>query len=71
MTNDVVENPQEWSLVLWVLLAMLVILVLAGAVAAFVAYPRNGENLPAAPWLGDALERTVRSLPTLSDHQRR
>ena len=56
---------------LLVFLTMLVILVLAGAVAAFVAYPRNGETLPAAPWLGNALERTVRSLPTLSDHQRR
>jgi hypothetical protein len=57
--------------VLLVFLTMLVILVLALAVVAFVAYPRNGERVPAAPWLGSALEKAVRSLPTVSEHQRR
>jgi len=57
--------------VLWVFLTMLVILVLAGAVAAFVAYPRNGAEVPAARWLGPALERAVRALPTVSEDRRR
>ena len=34
---------------LLVFLTMLVILVLAGAVAAFVAFPRNGAAVPAVP----------------------
>ncbi len=55
---------------LLVLLTMLVILVLAAAVAAFVAFPRNGSDVPAVPWLGAALERTVRALPTLGDDRR-
>ena len=56
---------------LLVFLAMFVILGLALAVAAFVAFPRNGEKMPAAPWLGSALEKTVRSLPTVSEQQHR
>ena len=56
---------------LLVFVAMIVILLLAGSVAAYVAYPRNGEQVPAAPWLGNALERTVRALPTLHGHQQR
>ena len=56
---------------LLVFLTMLVILVLAGAVAAFVAFPRNGAEMPAVPWLGTALEKTVRSLPTLDEQQQR
>ena len=50
---------------LWILLTMLAILVLAGAVAAYVAFPRRGTTLPAVPWVGDALNRAVGSLPTL------
>jgi hypothetical protein len=57
--------------VILVFLTMLVILVLALAVVAFVAFPRNGEKVPAAPWLGTALEKTVRSLPTVSEQQHR
>jgi hypothetical protein len=55
--------------VLWVFLSMLVILALAGLVAAYVAYPRRGEQLPAAPWVGDALQRGVDALPTLHNQQ--
>jgi hypothetical protein len=52
---------------LWVALTMLTILVLAGAVATYVAFPRRGAALPAVPWVGDALERAVEALPTLSN----
>ncbi len=52
-----------------VFVAMLVILALAGLVAAYVAYPRRGADLPALPWVGDALQKGVEALPTL-DNQR-
>jgi hypothetical protein len=51
--------------VLWVALTMSVILVLAAAVATYVAFPRRGAALPAVPWVADALDRAVDSLPTL------
>ncbi len=50
---------------LWVSLTMLMILVLAGAVATYVAFPRRGAATPALPWVGDALDRAVEALPTL------
>ena len=52
---------------LYLLLAMLLILVVAGVVVAYVAYPHRGEELPGAPWLGDALKRGVDAMPTLED----
>jgi len=45
---------------------MLVILAVAGLVAAYVAYPRRGQDVPGVPWVGDALERGVDALPTLA-----
>ncbi|HET6560565.1 MAG TPA: hypothetical protein VFG72_01710 [Marmoricola sp.] len=50
---------------LWVVLTMLSILVLAGVVATYVAFPRRGAATPAVPWLGGALDRAVEALPTL------
>jgi hypothetical protein len=52
-----------WTLVI----AMLVILVLAGLVVLYVAFPHRGEELPAAPWLGDAMRKGVDSAPTLDN----
>lgn len=52
-----------WFLVV----AMLVILVLAGIVVLYVAFPHRGEEMPAAPWLGDALRKGVESAPTLDN----
>jgi hypothetical protein len=52
-----------WFLVV----AMLVILVLAGIVVLYVAFPHRGEEVPAAPWLGDALRKGVDSAPTLDN----
>ena len=46
-------------------LAMLVILVLAALVVTYAAFPHRGEELPAAPWLGDALARAVDAAPTI------
>jgi hypothetical protein len=52
-----------WTLVI----AMLVILVLAGLVVLYVAFPHRGEDVPAAPWLGDAMRKGVDSAPTLDN----
>ena len=48
-------------------LLMLVILVIAGAVVVYVAYPHRGEEVPGAPWLGDAMQRGVDSIGDLLD----
>jgi hypothetical protein len=40
-------------------LLMLVILVVAGAVVVYVAFPHRGEEVPGAPWLGEAVQRGV------------
>lgn len=46
-------------------LFMLGVLVLSGLIVAYVAYPHRGQRLPAAPWLGDAMRRGVRAMPTI------
>jgi hypothetical protein len=40
-------------------LLMLAILLVAGAIVLYVAYPHRGEEVPVAPWLGDAMQRGV------------
>jgi hypothetical protein len=56
---------------LLLLIAMLMILAVAGVVVAYVAYPHRGEELPGAPRLGEALRRGVESMPTLETTQTR
>lgn len=50
-------------------LAMFAILCLAGVVAVYVAYPHRGQEVPHAPWLGDALRKGVEALPTLDNQE--
>ena len=52
-----------------ILLAMLAILVVAGLVVVYVAFPHRGEEVPHTPWVGDAMRKGVNRLPTL-DNQR-
>jgi hypothetical protein len=52
-----------WFLVV----AMLVILVLAGTVVLFVAFPLRGEDVPHVPWLGRLLRKGVDNVPTLEN----
>jgi hypothetical protein len=52
---------------LWMLLAMLLILVVAAAVVVYVAYPHRGEDVPHAPWLGEAMKRGVDAMPALPE----
>ena len=50
-----------------VVIAMLVILVLSGVVLAFVAFPNRGEEMPAAPWLGEVMARAADAAPVLGE----
>ncbi|MFL6024991.1 MAG: hypothetical protein ACJ72O_16745 [Marmoricola sp.] len=52
-------------------LAMLLILVAAAAVFVYVAYPHRGQEVPHAPWLGEALKRGVDAMPVLEDARTR
>jgi hypothetical protein len=48
-------------------LLMLAILLLAAAVVLYVADPHRGEDVPVAPWLGDAMQRGVDTVGDLLD----
>lgn len=52
-----------------IIIAMLVILVLAGLVVVYAAYPGRGQRTPYAPWLGDAMEKAADALPTLESEE--
>ena len=50
---------------IWILLAMLVILLCAGVIVLYVAFPHRGEEMPHTPWIGRLMRRGVRKLPTI------
>lgn len=54
---------------LTVVVVMVLILVLAGLVVLYVAYPHRGEEVPAAPWLGEAMARAVEAAPTITPEE--
>lgn len=56
---------------LTVVVAMVLTLLVAGLVTAYVAYPHRGEQMPAAPWLGDALAKAVDAAPVLAEEDER
>lgn len=45
---------------------MLLTVILAAGVITFAAYPHRGEQVPAAPWLGDAMARAVDAVPVIT-----
>jgi hypothetical protein len=55
--------------VISIVLAMLAIMILAGVIVLYVAFPHRGEDVPRTPWVGDAMRKGVDRLPTL-DNQR-
>ena len=50
-----------------ILLAMLVIVAIAGLVLFYVAFPHRGETPAQAEWLGDAMTRAADKLTTLDE----
>jgi hypothetical protein len=53
--------------VFWMLICLFLALVAAGAVVVYVLYPRRDEDVPYAPWLGDAMRKGVHRLPTIDN----
>ena len=54
---------------LTIAIAMIVILVISALVVTYVAFPHRGEDVPGAPWLGEAMTRGVEALPTLEEDE--
>lgn len=50
---------------LFIVVSMLVVLAVAGLVVVYVAYPHRGEEVPAAPWLGEAMTRAAEAAPLM------
>lgn len=50
-----------------IVIAMIAILALAVGIVLYVAFPHRGQDLPAAPWVGDAIRRGVEAMPVLSE----
>ena len=50
-----------------IVIAMVLIVLVAGAFIAYVAFPHRGEDLPGAPWLGRLMRRGAEALPTVED----
>lgn len=50
-----------------ILLAMLVIIAIAGLVLFYVAFPHRGETPEKAEWLGDAMTRAADKVTTLDE----
>lgn len=55
---------------LYVFSAMLLCLIVAGLVVAFVAYPHRGQTMPLVPWLGRFLGRAADNAPTIEQTER-
>jgi len=51
----------------FIIVSMLVIVVVAGLVVTFVAFPHRGEEVPGAPWLSETMNRAAGALPTIAD----
>lgn len=50
-----------------IVLMMLGILLVAGVVVVYAAFPHRGEDIPGAPWLGDAMNRAADAVPVLEE----
>lgn len=56
---------------IWLVLTMLAIMLVAGVVVIYVAFPHRGEDVPNAPWVGEAMRKGVQRLPTLDNQRER
>jgi len=57
--------------VLTIVLAMLLVLAVSAVIVVYVAFPHRGQDVPKAPWLGDAMHKAVDALPTLDESESR
>ena len=54
---------------LFIVIAMLSSLAVAGLVLVYVAFPHRGAKVPAVPWLGDALGKAADAAPVLDEDE--
>ena len=54
---------------LLIVLMMVGILLVAGTVVVYVAFPHRGADVPGAPWLGDAMTRAADAAPLLEEEE--
>ena len=54
-----------------IVLAMLAIVAVAAVVVLYVAFPHRGQDVPAAPWVGDVMSKAVEALPTVAPEETR
>ncbi|MDQ3484758.1 MAG: hypothetical protein M3445_05025 [Actinomycetota bacterium] len=52
---------------LLIVITMLMILLVAGLVVTYAAFPHRGEELPGVPWLGEAVGRAPGAAPTIDE----
>jgi hypothetical protein len=52
---------------LFIVITMLVILLIAACVVIYAAFPHRGEDIPGAPWLGDAMAKAADAIPVIDD----
>lgn len=52
---------------LTILLAMLPILLIAGLVVVYVAFPHRGHDIPHVPWVGGAMRKGVDRITTITE----
>ena len=52
---------------MFIIVLMALILALCGVIAVYVAFPHRGEELPGAPWLGDAISRAADAVPIVEE----
>ena len=50
-----------------IVIIMLVILLVAACVVVYAAFPHRGEDIPGAPWLGDAMAKAADAIPVIDD----
>lgn len=64
--NNTCHSGKLYSL-FFVVMALLVGVLISGAVVLYVAYPHRGRTMPVLPQVGEAMGRGVRALPVLED----
>jgi hypothetical protein len=53
--------------VLAIVIIMAAIVLLAGIVVVYVAFPHRGAEIPGAPWLGGAMSKAADAIPVIED----
>lgn len=66
MTHDLgIQLTRGEPLMFLIFLLLLAAFIAASLVVLYVAYPHRGQEMPRAPWLGEALSKTVTAMTVL------